>query len=891
MNLYLIDGNSYVYRAFYAIRGLTNSMGMPTNAIFGFTSMLLKLIREKKPDGIAVSFDSPMLTERHILFKDYKAHRPETPDELRQQMPFVKEMLNAFNIKILEVPGYEADDILATVAERASKQDMDVFIVTGDKDMLQLISNSIKVYDPMKDVVLEEGYVKERFGVPPERVTEFMALMGDVADNIPGVKGIGEKTAKELLTEFKSLDELIARPERIKKERIRKLIEENIDIIKLSKRLVEIDRNVPVDIEPGELSVREPNWQAVLKLFKEFEFTSFMSLIPGGPPEERQYETISTLVHLKEFMGAIKTGFSLSIETQGKGTEPDKIVGISILPEKGAPAYIPLMHSYEGVSEQIKKEDAFSAIKPAIEDENIEKTGHNLKRIIQVLGKEGIGMQGRLSNDVMVLAYLLNPLPMLRDYSLENLSLEYLSIKKRTFMEVARKTGFDNVEIHLAKDYSCENAELSLKLKEILFEKLEEEGLESVYFEIEMPLIYVLADMEEAGIKIDREKMSSLSEELRGELDATKKRIYFLSGEEFNINSPRQLGRVLFDVLGLKPGKKKKTGYSTEMAVLEELSKTHELPKEILNWRSLFKLKSTYVDALPLLINPRTGRLHTSFEQTATATGRLSSKEPNLQNIPVRGEWGKRIREAFIAEKGNIIISADYSQIELRVMAHMSRDSSLISAFQKDIDIHSETAGQIFGIPSNEVTEEMRRVAKTVNFGIIYGITPFGLSEALDISKEEAETYIKQYFERHPGVRMYIDRSLASAKANGYVKTLFGRKRPVPELKSKNSLTRQFGERLAINAPIQGTAADIIKIAMINIWRRLRLLEPFQRGHCPLILQVHDELLFECKEEEKDRLIEIVKDEMEGVCRCEPYLLSVPLKVDIGWGKNWAGGQ
>ncbi|MBI4822932.1 MAG: DNA polymerase I [Nitrospirae bacterium] len=890
MNLYLIDGNSYVYRAFYAIRGLTNSRGRPTSAIFGFTSMLLKLLRERKPDAIAVSFDSPLLTERHILFEDYKAHRPETPNELRQQMPFVKEMLSAFNINVLEVSGYEADDVLATVAEKASRQGMDVFIVTGDKDMLQLIDDSIKVYDPMKGVVFEKEYVKERFGVFPERVTEFMALTGDAADNIPGVKGIGEKIAKELLSEFKSLDELIAHPERIKKQRIRKLIEDNIDLIKLSRRLSEIDRFVPVDIELKDMSLREPDWQAVLRLFKEFEFTSLMSLIPGGPSPSRQYETISTLSHLKDFVDAIKKELALSIETQGKGTEPDEIIGLSVLTEKGTPAYIPLMHSYEGVIEQIKKEDAFSVLKPIIENRAIEKTGHDLKRIVRILKKQGIRVQGVLY-DVMVCAYLLNPLPMLRDYSLESLSLEELSIKKRTFMEVVGKKGFDNVPIHLARDYSCENVELSLKLKEIFSKKLKEEGLDNLYLKIEMPLIYVLSEMEETGLRVDTKILKSLSEELSEELSAIKKRIYFLSGEEFNINSPRQLGRVLFDVLGLKPGKKKKTGYSTEMSVLEELSKTHELPKEILNWRSFFKLKSTYVDALPLLINPATGRLHTSFEQTATATGRLSSKEPNLQNIPVRGHWGKRIREAFVAEEGNIIISADYSQIELRVMAHMSGDSLLISAFQRDIDVHSETASQIFGISSNEVTEDMRRVAKTVNFGIIYGITPFGLSEALGISKEEAEIYIKQYFERHSGVRAYIEKAIDKARENGYVKTLFGRKRPVPELKSKNALTRQFGERLAINAPIQGTAADIIKIAMVKIFNRLWDLERFKRGHCPLILQVHDELLFESPEEQKDGLIKIVKEEMEGVCKMKPYLISVPLKVEISSGRNWAECQ
>ncbi|MDP2166992.1 MAG: DNA polymerase I [Thermodesulfovibrionales bacterium] len=882
MNLYLIDGNSYVYRAFYAIRGLTDSKGRPTNAIYGFTNMLLKIMRERQPDGIVVSFDSPQPTERHLLFEEYKAHRPEAPDDLRRQIPHIRRVVDAFKIKMFVMPGYEADDILATLAEKASKHGMNVFIVTGDKDMLQLLNNSIKVYDPIKDVVLDEAHVMEKLGVPPGRVTEFMALVGDAADNIPGIKGIGEKTAKELLSEFGSLDEMTAHPERIKKERIRRLVAENIDIMRLSKRLAEINRDVPLDMDLEEFLRREPDWHALLSLFKEFEFSSLMRFIPGGPPAKRDYRTISEVEELKGLAGLIKEEFSFNAEATGKDPIRDKIVGVSVCSQKGKAAYMPLAHTYEGAPKQIKKKDALDVIGPLLEDKDIEKTGHDLKYDILLLRKEGINTCGRLY-DTMVASYLLNPLR--SDHSLENISLERLSRKKKTFIEVAGKGGFEEVRIPEASEYACDNAELAIELKELLFKSLREEGMEPVYFNIEMPLIYVLSEMQEAGMRIDAERLNDLSKELERELEGLKKRIYFLSGMEFNINSPKQLGKVLFESLGLKPGKRKKTGYSTEMGVLEELAKTHELPGEILNWRSLYKLKATYVDALPLLINPRTGRLHTSFNQTVTATGRLSSSEPNLQNIPVRGEWGRRIREAFTADEGNLIITADYSQVELRILAHLSGDKGLTEAFLSDIDIHSVTASEIFGISPDKVTSDMRRVAKTVNFGVVYGITPFGLSETLDISREEAGRYIKQYFQRHPLITAYIDRTVEEARARGYVMTISGRRRPVPELKSKNAGTRQLGERLAANSPIQGTAADIIKIAMINISRELKMLAL----RAKIILQVHDELVFECPENEKDRLMEIVKNEMEGVSsengQCA---LRVPLKVEMGSGRNWA---
>lgn len=877
MTLYLIDGTSFVYRSFYAIRGLTDSRGRPTNAIFGFTNMLLKIIREKKPGAIAVSFDSPQPTERHLLFDAYKAHRPEAPDDLRAQIPHIKRMVEALRMRSFILPGYEADDILATIAEKASGQGADVFIVTGDKDMLQLVGERIKVYDPIKDLILDEKYVIERFGVPPSRVIEYMALVGDAADNIPGVKGIGEKTAKELLAMFNSLEDMASHTERIPKERLRRMIAENEEAMWLSKKLAEIDRSVPLEFDLSEMSVMEPDWQSAMSLFKEFEFSSFMKLIPGGPPPERRYETVTDTERLDEIVSGLPEGFAFSVEASSKGN----VIGIAVCGEKDKAVYVPLAH-------EIEKKEALKRLRPYLESETAAKTAHDMKRTVLLLRKEAVEVGGELY-DTMLASYLLNPLR--ADHSIENSALEHLSRRKKTLIEVAGKKGLESVPIEEASLYACDNAELALELKDVLFERLRTAGMSSVYFDIEMPLIGVLADIEEAGIGFDTELLSRLSSELEGELEALKKRIYFLAGMEFNINSPKQLGKVLFETLGLKPGKRKKTGYSTEGGVLEELAREHELPGEILSWRTLSKLKGTYVDALPLLVNPETKRLHTSFNQTATATGRLSSSEPNLQNIPVRGDWGRRIREAFTADEGNIIIGADYSQVELRVLAHLSGDDRLRDAFEQDMDVHSATAAEIFGVSPADVTTEMRRVAKTVNFGVVYGITPFGLSETLGVSKDDAGKFIKQYFERHPKIKGYIEESIREAKATGYVKTISGRMRPLPELSSPNAITRQFGERLAVNSPIQGTAADIIKIAMIRISESLRANYGADPRAPRMILQVHDELVFECPEAEKDRAIGIVKYGMESawpIVDGKPAPLSVPLKVEVGWGRNWA---
>jgi DNA polymerase-1 len=881
VNLYIIDGNSYVYRAYYAIRGLSNSKGFPTNAIYGFTNMLLKIIRDKNPDGIVISFDSPVPTERHRIYEEYKAQRPETPDDLVKQMPHIRKIISAFNIKIIEIPGYEADDILGTIAKKVASQGINVFIVTGDKDMLQLVGNSIKIYDPMKDRILDEEYVKERFGLGPERITEFMALTGDAVDNIPGIKGVGEKTAKELLSEFKSLEDLINNINMIRKDKLKQLVSKHIDIVRLSKKLATIDTSVPVDIDTEEFLLREPDWSSLLSLFIEFEFGSLIKLIPSVKQVEISYEIVLSLERVKEISALIKEQFAFDVEASASGGSRSpvtgSIVGLALCMEKGKASYIPVSHSYPGVPLQIDKKDVLGVLSEFFGDEQVAKIGHNLKNSVMVMKREGIQVKGPLF-DTMIASYLINPNK--PNHGLEEAALEYLSYRKKTLMEVLnKKNSFSEVPLKEAASFACEDASLSLELKEMLFNILTENNLERVYFNMEMPLIYVLSDIEEAGVKIDSNKLHDISKELERELDGIQKRIYFLAGEDFNINSPKQLSKVLFHNLGFQPRKKTKTGYSTDMNILAELAESHELPREILNYRSLSKLKTTYIDVLPILINPKTGRIHTSFNQTSTATGRLSSSEPNLQNIPIKGDWGRRIREAFIAESGNLLLSADYSQIELRILAHLSNDEVLIDAFRNNIDIHTRTASEIFSIPTDKVTPEIRRVAKTVNFGVIYGISPFGLSETLSITRDLAKKYIDQYFNRHPGVKNYIERTIEDARNKGYVSTLFGRRRAIPEIKSKNSNIRQQGERLAINSPIQGTAADIIKIAMIKIWKRLTDAGLKTR----IILQVHDELLFELPLQELETIKDIVKKEMEGVST-----FSVPISVDINYGKNWA---
>ena len=880
-SLYLIDGNSYIYRAFYAIRGLSTSTGMPTNAIYGFTNMILRILREKTPDYFAVVFDSPGPTKRHEAYEQYKAHRPGMPDELKQQVPVIKEIINALRIQTIEKPGYEADDILGVIAKEAEAGGLDVFIVTGDKDMCQVVSPKIRLYDTMKEKVTEEKDVTGRYGVRPSQFPEIIALMGDASDNIPGAPGIGEKTAVRLLKEFGNLDNLLENYKDIKNARAKKAVSENMDNIKLSLELATIYLDMPIDISAKELKQGEPDWTKLLEYFRKFEFSRLIKLIPDREAptiEKTEYITILDKNLLDKTLSSVTNEITIDTETTSESAMNAGLVGISFSIEPEKAFYVPLSHSYPGVPEQLPKDYVMEQMKGILEDPGISKTGHNIKYDFIVLKNEGINLDG-IAFDTMLASYLLNPNK--ANHNLTDAAMDYLGIKKLSFKDVMGKgkKDFSEVSIEDAANYSCKDSAATLKLKKYLEPAIEKENLSKLFHEIEMPLVEVLADMETAGVRIDLPLMKSFSEQMAKELASIEQRIYFLAGEEFNINSPKQLQEILFEKIGLKPLRKTKTGYSTNIDVLEQLAGEHELPGEIMEYRGLAKLKSTYVDALPKLVNPGTGRLHTSFNQTITATGRLSSSTPNLQNIPVRGEWGKRIREAFIAENGNLLLSSDYSQIELRILAHLSEDEKLMDIFEKDGDIHTGAASELFGVPAAEVTTEMRRSAKTVNFGVIYGISPYGLSRQLGISREEARYYIETYFARHSGVKKYIDKLIEEAAETGWVSTIFERKRPIPELKSANKNIRQLGERLAINSPVQGSAADIIKVSMINILKRLE-----KEGlKSKMLLQVHDELLFEIPEREKDAIERLVREEMENAAQ-----LRVPLKADTGIGKNWA---
>jgi DNA polymerase-1 len=879
--LYLIDGNSYLYRAFYAIRHLSSSDGFPTNAIYGFTNMLLKILREKEPDYFAVVFDSPGPTKRHEAYEEYKAHRPGMPDELKQQVPVIKEIIRAFHIVTIEKPGYEADDILGAIAKEAGAEGLDVYIVTGDKDMCQVVSPQIKLYDTMKETVTEEKDVIERFGVEPSRFPEIIALMGDASDNIPGAPGIGEKTAVKLLKEFGSLDALLERHEEIKNSKARKAVAENRDNIKLSRELATIHPDVPLDVSVKDLKQGEPEWQRLLEFFRRFEFSSLLKLIPQAgtaAPGKTEYVTVLDAKVLEEAVHSVADEISIDTETTSRSPVTAELVGISCSTDPARAYYIPLTHSYPGAPEQMKKEIVFGRLKPFLENPAIKKTGHNIKYDLIVFRNEGMDIRG-IGFDTMLASYLLNPNR--TNHNLEDACMEYLGVKKLSYNDVTDKGKLNFREVHIdsAAGYSGEDAAAALKLRKHLAPEIEKEGLAKLYYGIELPLVEVLADMEMAGVKIDISLMKAFSRRLAGELASIEKRIYFLAGEEFNINSPKQLQEVLFEKLGLRTIRRTKTGFSTDVDVLEQLALEHELPKEIIEYRALAKLENTYVDALPRMINPKTGRLHTSFNQTITATGRLSSSDPNLQNIPIRGEWGARIREAFIAEEGSLLLSSDYSQIELRVLAHLSGDKGFIEVFSHDGDIHTRTATELFGASAGDITPEMRRRAKTVNFGIVYGISPFGLSKQLGIPPDEARVYIDTFFAKHGGVKEYMDKMIAQTAETGFVTTMFQRKRPIPEIKSTNRNIRQLGERLAINTPVQGSAADIIKVSMLNIWRRLKR----EKLKTRMLLQVHDELLFEVPEGEKDTVVPLVREEMENAVK-----LAVPLKVDIGIGKNWA---
>ena len=870
-----------MFRAFYAIGQLSTSKGFPTNAIFGFTSMMLKVLREMKPEYIAVIFDAKGPTFRDEIYPDYKANRPGMPEGLEPQIPHIKRIVEAYHIPVIEKEGYEADDIIGTIAKEVAKERVDVVIVTGDKDMLQLVGEHICTLDTMKDRSFGPREVVERYAVNPEQMTDIMALMGDSIDNIPGVPGIGEKTAVALISQFKTLENLLAHKERLSNKKLVEALSRFGEQAKLSKRLATIATDVPLTYRLRDFVLSEPDGEMLKEIFRELEFSKFLKEMTSETLSMEDYHIVTEEDHFSDLVGELKgcRGFTFDFETTSRDPMLAELVGLSFSFNPHQAYYIPLGHRYRGVPRQLDKELVLSQLKPLFEDEKLKKYGQNIKYEYVLLKRSGIELRG-IGCDTMVASYLLNPTK--HKHNLEEIAREYLDHRMISYKDVVgsgkREVTFDQVDLNKAKNYSCEDSDVTFLVSHILLPKLVDEGLKDLFDEVEIPLIGVLAQMEINGVKIDRSLLGEMSKEFGNKLISIADRIYLLAGERFNINSSQQLAKILFDKLGLPKVKRTKTGTSTDTEVLTKLAQQHELPIELLAYRSLSKLKSTYIDALPKLINPTTGRVHTSYNQTVTATGRLSSSDPNLQNIPIRSEEGRRIRQSFIPEEGWLMISADYSQIELRILAHLTRDSALCEAFQRNEDIHARTASNIFGVPLKDVTPEMRRQAKVINFGIIYGMSAFGLGRELDIEPKVASTYIEGYFQKYQGVKDYIDSSLREAREKGYVVTLFGRRRYLPEINSSNQMARSAAERTAVNTPIQGTAADLIKVAMIHIPRRLKNLSLSTK----MIMQVHDELVFECPEGELERASRIIREGMEGVMEC-----SVPLRVSVACGRNW----
>jgi DNA polymerase-1 len=886
--LFLIDGSNLAYRAYFAfIRNpLINSKGEHTSAVFGFTNSLWKILKEENPDYIAIVFDTKAPTFRHEIFKDYKSTRAKMPQDMIEQLPRIREMISAMNLPILEMEGYEADDLMGTLAYRAKEKGFETILVTGDKDFLQLVNDQIKVLNPRKTgeelQLLDREQVREKFGVFPEKVIDVLALMGDASDNIPGIPGIGEKTAIELIQKFGDLEEILAHPDKVTKKNVQKSLKEHLDLARLSKKLVTIETNVPLEIDLEELKKKEFNLPLLKELFKELEFTKFLDEITPLEVEEKvNYKIVDSAVELKNLIRKIEGKKELALDTETTSISPREaqLVGISISLKKKEGFYIPVGH-LEG--KNLAMELVLSEFKPILENEKIKKIGQNLKYDLQILKRYEIDVKG-ISFDTMIASYLLNPSS--RQHNLSKLALEILDHKMIPIDELIgsgkKQKSFATVPISKATEYSCEDADMALRLKEYFQPKIKELSLEKLFYEVELPLIEVLAEMEMTGVSIDVPHLKKLSLSLKVKLEELTQEICKIAGEEFNINSTQQLSKILFEKLKLTPVRKteKKTAQSTDVGVLEELAKSHPLPKILLEYRQLSKLKSTYIDALPELINEKTKRIHTSFNQTVTATGRLSSSDPNLQNIPIRTDLGREIRRAFIpANDGYLILSADYSQIELRILAHFSQDQTLMQSFFQGEDIHTRTASEVFGIPMDKVTLQQRREAKTANFAVIYGVSAYGLSQQTEMSPPEAARFIEIYFKRYPKVKEYLEGMIDYARKNGFVTTLLGRTRYIPEINSSNRQKREFAERTAINTPIQGTAADLIKVVMIEIAKIIREKKLLSK----MILQVHDELVFEVLKSEIEIMKELVKDKMENVIR-----LKVPVKVDIGIGKNW----
>ncbi|HBG05191.1 MAG: DNA polymerase I [Geobacteraceae bacterium GWC2_58_44] len=882
--LYLLDGSSYIYRAYFAIRHLSSPKGFPTNALYGFTQMLLKVMKDRAPAHVAVIFDAGKLTFRNELFPAYKATRSTMPEDLAQQIEPIKQMVRAFNIPALELPGFEADDIIGTIARNCEAQGMACVVVTGDKDLMQIVSENVTLLDTMKDKSFGIPDVHEKFGVGPERVVDVLALWGDTSDNIPGVPGIGEVTAKKLLQEFGSLDELLARASEVKGKTGERLVE-FADQARLCRTLATIDCAVPIDYSIDDFAVSPPDNRRLAALFREYGFATLLKDLTSSPTLScERYGLVLSEAELCDLVSELSRApaFAFDLETTSLNPIEARIVGFALSCKAHEAWYVPVGHRYLGAPEQLSEATVLGLLKPLLTDPSRPKICQNMKYDYQVLRGAGVRMEG-LWCDTMLAAYLVNPAR--SSQGLDALALEYLDHRMISYMDVAGKgkgeLNFCEVDLDRAGPYSCEDADATFLLHEILLPKVKQQGMERLYYDIEMPLVEILAEMELCGVKLDLQLMKELSTRFGKQLLELESCIHEHTGGPFNINSPKQLGEMLFERMGLAVGKKTKgkTGWSTNVEELERLAEEHEVARLLLQYRSISKLKSTYTDALPRLIDPQTGRVHTSYNQAVTNTGRLSSSDPNLQNIPIRGEEGRGIRRAFIAEEGSLLLSADYSQIELRVLAHLSGDQVLCQAFAAGEDIHLRTAVEVFDILPGLVSSEMRRQAKVINFGVIYGQGPFSLAKELGVTSKQAKAFIDNYFERHSGARAFLDGCIREAEVCGFVTTILGRRLSIPDIASKNGNVRAFAQRNAVNYPIQGSAADIIKAAMIAVSRRMRREGVASR----LIMQVHDELVFEVPAGEREVMEELVRSEMEGALE-----LKVPLRVDLNFGLNWS---
>jgi len=883
--IYLIDGSAYIYRAYHAIRGLSNSKGLPTNAVLGFTKMLLKLIEDRNPEYAGMFFDVKGPTFRHEMFDAYKANRPPMPEDLSIQIPYIKDITKGFNIPVVEMSGYEADDLIGTLARKAEDAGFSVIMVTGDKDFMQLVTDKSIIWDPMKEKTIDSDFIKDTYGLEPRQMVDVMGLSGDSADNIPGVPGMGPKTSLALIKTFGSMERLYKQVDTIKKKKQHENLVRHKEQALLSRELVKINDSVPLSFTPEDFKYKAPDSAVLSGLFKKLEFRQLQqSVIKRADLSKKKYKAVLSIDELSDLISILETSglFALDTETTSKDPMAAELVGLSFSVKADEAFYIPCAHEYKDAPKQLKRDEVLKMLKPVLENHKLKKIGQNIKYDWIVLKRHGINLSGVIF-DTMLASYLINPSK--RAHNLDQIALDFLDHKTISYQEVAGKgkkaSCFSKVSLEKAVPYACEDADITLMAYNVLMPMLKDMGLEELFEKVEMPLVPVLMKMEMTGINVDREKLMVLSKSFEHQLDQLESSIYSIAGEEFNIRSSQQLGKILFEKLKLPVQKKtkKKTGYSTDVDVLEVLAEQHELPALILRHRTLAKLKSTYADALIDLTNPETGRIHTSYNQTVTATGRLSSSEPNLQNIPVRTDEGKEIRKAFIPRKGWYLLAADYSQIELRILAHYSDDKILIKAFKEDEDIHTRTATEVFQVFPSLINSELRQQAKVINFGIIYGMSPYGLSKELGISRKMAKTYIHNYFTRYKGVKQFIDETIEQAGISKKTSTLLGRIRLLPDINSSNKNLREFAERTAINTPIQGTAADLIKIAMITVDSAFT-----EKGlKSAMLLSVHDEIVFEVPPDELDTVRSLVKDIMEGV-----WNLKVPLKVNMAVGENWA---